>query len=1095
MKFFIDNLGGRDLFNIYFENNQKFLGATEASYKNFFGARDLNIRVQEGAETEIFLLKMTNVTYYVMGVMLLLRKILLWFLLFVSPFLALLMPFILIKNTGWIWIGVFFQWLFYGPLLALFLGATSTIWKAGIPFNFDFSRVTSNAFQPSGYVYPSGINIVYGGPGQNDQFGRIINRANNGNYVDTFAEYVITLIMLWAVTFFPWWLLRIFRDYCCEGIYAMRNILMAMYDQMRAPSPKGGIGPSGPGATPTVNIGRDTPIKTNVTISLGSLQSIQKTISRDLAKGLNLSATRMTDVARLETNSQMKQTVMQNLAYLANPVKAQVPAERQQYMNLRSELFNRAIKSDSIAQTMLASTSTSATEKLRIREEIIKSLPQKASISQMTTEKVKLSKDKVYTITNNYTQTVINNNKTVNSIARNTNTTTDQVKNILSSYSQHTAETATQIIQSVVRDTHIHEHTVKEVLAQNGAIGRYVTQIHETAMKESIPHEQITKVINNLHSLTSTQSTVQQISQELQIPPVNVKMFISQAYSTITSQPENVEQIAETTNVNASQVNNILTSYISHIDEPHETVIQNIAQSQSLTTQKVNEVIQSAQKVMQASPQVKIEAEKAHISQDKVSQILEKTSTQISSKSIVQQVSQDLKIPAESIKQFISETYTTLVSQPQTIENIATTTKVSSAQVHNILTSYASQVDKPQKTIIQNIAQNEKMDTEQVSQVIKTANTTINTSPILQTEATKNHIPAEDAPRILAIASAPTTQKEGVTQPVVKVISYKSNISEDSSKHIFENIMNQAVTNEHIVSTVQKETGLLPQQVKNVITTFTQNSSQPTQVIIDKINQSSGIPKDKVRSVLESTSETVLATNDIVHNVAEKEGMKEEDVANTIQTQMDLASKPEEHIEQTITIPPSVSIEDYEQVKDMWTKHYEKGEIPVSDQIKSRGDWIEQEIVYITNTLNKILSSDENLRQEGLDELGFLLPIFLINNLKGEELVIYLKAKLEAAKLVQKLLTKEEEVKAEYEEKDKEEVFVDVAEKKEEANDLHMDLEEDENKTPQSIEDRVQAVQEKLTQIEEDSQKAEEPKELDSIRNKLQEKAENSDAT
>jgi hypothetical protein len=130
---------------------------------------------------------------------------------------------------------VFFQWIFYGPLFAIFLGALAKIWKAGIPFLFDFSR-TVDAKNYIGYVFPTGINITYGGPAQIGI--QKLSALNNGNYIDTFAEYVITLIMLWAVFFFPWWLLRIFRDYCCEGINAVKNVLMSMYDQQRSNNPK-----------------------------------------------------------------------------------------------------------------------------------------------------------------------------------------------------------------------------------------------------------------------------------------------------------------------------------------------------------------------------------------------------------------------------------------------------------------------------------------------------------------------------------------------------------------------------------------------------------------------------------------------------------------------------------------------------------------------------------------------------------------------------------------------------------------------------------------------------------------------------------------
>ena len=274
MKFFIESLGGDKLFNIYFSGAV----SKEGSYATFVGCRDLNYKVQEAASTEMLLMKITNITYYIMGIMLLLRKILLWFLLFAAPFLALLMPFVFIRNVGWVWIGTFAQWIFYGPLFALFLGALTKIWQSGIPFPFDFSRTS----QVSGYIYPTGINIVYGGPAQVGS--QIVSALNNGNYVDTFTEYVISLIMLWAVILFPWWLLRIFRDYCCDGIMAMKNVLMSMYDRL-APPPKN---PSSPGPSSASHSFNSTSMKVDrevdmtQRIKLETLQEIKQTRTEDI---------------------------------------------------------------------------------------------------------------------------------------------------------------------------------------------------------------------------------------------------------------------------------------------------------------------------------------------------------------------------------------------------------------------------------------------------------------------------------------------------------------------------------------------------------------------------------------------------------------------------------------------------------------------------------------------------------------------------------------------------------------------------------------------------------------------------------------------
>ena len=156
MKFFIQRVAGQDLFNITFSG-----GNVEENYTNFVGYKENSPQNVESVKTGLFLIKTTTLTYNIFFIILVLRKIFLWFLLIISPFLPLLFAFPLIKNVGWIWIGVFFQWLFYGPLFAIFLAGLVKIWQVGIPFGFDFKRAEAGAI-----VYPTAINILYGGPKQ-----------------------------------------------------------------------------------------------------------------------------------------------------------------------------------------------------------------------------------------------------------------------------------------------------------------------------------------------------------------------------------------------------------------------------------------------------------------------------------------------------------------------------------------------------------------------------------------------------------------------------------------------------------------------------------------------------------------------------------------------------------------------------------------------------------------------------------------------------------------------------------------------------------------------------------------------------------------
>ncbi|EKE14147.1 MAG: hypothetical protein ACD_12C00658G0014 [uncultured bacterium] len=612
MKFFIENLGGKDLFNIYFSAISQ-----EKNYVDFVGCRDINIRVQEAAKTEMLLLKLTNWSYYFMGGMLLVRKIILWFLLFVSPFLAILLSFTFIKNVGMIWIGVFFQWVFYGPLLALFLGGLASIWKFGIPFVFDFSRVNTTA----GYIYPTAISILYGGPAQ-----KLGLATNNGNYIDTYVEYIITLIMLWAVTIFPWWLLRIYRDYCCEGINAMKNMMLAGLNPGH---------PSGPSPSPTpipANINSKVGVEMKIPREIGAtvktrietIEEIKKAKTEDISRSLNIKASNITDIANFETNKTLNETTNKNINYLKNPIQASTPAERQKYMNIRSELSSRASKSDFAARQVINVFTASKAEQPQIRQNIITTLPKMVPVTQIVSFKVKLPQAKVQEISTAIANTIINNKDTILLISQ----------------------------------------------------------------KSGIDPEKTTQVLNSFH--------------------------------------------------------------------------------------------------------------------------------------------QNINIPATEVVKKISED-----------------TKIEKLKVTLVIKEFSKQI---------------KSDTK----------------------------------------------------------------------------MNE---------TVAKENNLDSEQIKKVI-----------------------------------------------------------------EAQDQVISEPEKNIEQTITIPQTVSIDEYEQVKKMWIQQYEKGEVPVTENIKTRNIWVDHDIVFITNTLNKLFSPDVQTKQQGLDEVGYILPIFLVNNLSGEQLVTYLKAKIEAAKMVKALIDREKEV-------------------------------------------------------------------------------------
>lgn len=646
MKFFNETLGVMDLFNIHFISTtdpNKVIGDSEKGYTVFRGCSNLNIDVVESVKTSKFLVNITNLTYYLLGIMLILRKVILWFLLFVAPFLAILMQFTFIRNIGWIWIGVFFQWLMYGPLFSLFLGAVAKIWNSvnNIPYIFDFTRAKAEQT-----LYPTATNLLYGGPAQTLGFG------NSSSYVDTLAEYIISLIMLWAVVFFPWWLLRIFRDYCCDGIYAMKNILLSMYDQARSNKPP--PSPSGVSQTPHTPSSTGTAMKipTDQTVTakvkLETIQEIKLARTEEIRKSMDLSVNKLTDVARFETNKTTNETVKRNIEYLANPTKASTPQERQKFMNIRTELFNRAIKKDVVAKQMLSSISSSKAEQIQNRDEIIKTIPQ------------------------------------------------------------------------------------------------------------------------------------------------------------------------------------------------------------------------------------------------------------------VQR------------------------------------------------------------------------------------------------------------------------------QPVTNIISIKVKIPTEKVSSISSSLLNNISANNNIINSVSQTSGAPPQQVQQVLTSFKQNieSNEKPEKIIENISKKTNAQKENVIKILQATSKTVKENEAVKQEIAKQENIQPEQVEKVLREQVSMAVVPGQNIEQTVSIPPTVSIQDYEEVKKMWVKQYEKGEVPVTENIKTREEWVDTDIIFVTNTLNKLVSADTALKQEGIDDLGYILPVFMINNLKGEELIVYLKAKIEAAKTVKAQIEKEKEITKKLKDASKEEEFVDIKKEK-----------------------------------------------------------------
>jgi len=337
-------------------------------YEKFEGYRVFGSSYDESAFISLLLVRLTAITYYVMVGILILRKIILWFFIVISPVFPLLLLYSPIRNTAKIWVGEFFRWLLYAPIFAIFLSGLVAVWRSGIPMKFNFI--------PDKVVYPTAINILLGGPGQQ------LSLTNSVNNSDTFALYVVALIMLWVVIILPFLLLQIFLDYLNSFSFSESAFIKQLiaggssFVSKVSPSFKSPPSPPPPLYQPA-GMARPLPY-TAAKIEIPEIKVAQADIqaqmanvrsSRTTAEILNLAnltIPKMSDIAKYETallsrdisKHERVAKVHETLESIANPRTVALPAQRQHFSLMQEKLKQEAQKGDSLAASILAAADT-----------------------------------------------------------------------------------------------------------------------------------------------------------------------------------------------------------------------------------------------------------------------------------------------------------------------------------------------------------------------------------------------------------------------------------------------------------------------------------------------------------------------------------------------------------------------------------------------------------------------------------------------------------------------------------------------------------------------------------------------------------------
>lgn len=367
-------------------------------YKEFIGYRLTGAIFDESVFVSLLLVKLTALTYYIMSGVLLIRKVILWFFLIVSPVFPLLLLYYPIRNTAKIWIGEFFRWLLYAPIFAIFLSGLVTFWTVYIPLFFDPNGVGD----PRAIVYPTAVNILLGGPGQD------VSKINSINLPDTFILYVVSLLMLWAVIILPFILLRIFLDYLFSFSFNDVSNIRQFINTSLPFFGKYGFGGAGGNPSPPVvpvsppsatGIARSIPFINKLSIpvvkpakipvfeqnvnNFTTSNSIQRVMdrTREILRGADITIPTIKDIARIDSDFNSSDTrkinevkiLTERLEKLSNPSVIGIPSEIHEYNNARDELRKETVlNNNSFAQTILSAAAkvTEQKEISRISEKL-----------------------------------------------------------------------------------------------------------------------------------------------------------------------------------------------------------------------------------------------------------------------------------------------------------------------------------------------------------------------------------------------------------------------------------------------------------------------------------------------------------------------------------------------------------------------------------------------------------------------------------------------------------------------------------------------------------------------------------------------------
>lgn len=998
--------------------SQKDLLYISWNYEPFVGLRLLGDQNYESAFTTLAFVKLTTFTYYVMVGILLIRKIILWFFIIISPVFPILLMFYPLRNTAKIWIGEFFRWLLYAPLFAIFLAGLVSLWKIGIPLHFNFGSVNT----PGGVVFPTAVSILLGGPGQS------VTQLNNLNVIDTYAQYMVALLMLWAVIIVPWILLQIFLDYFSNMSFENTPVArqLARYvNRLPVSMRSGPVSPIPPPSEGGSGLARSLPVFKDFKIP--SVADITRPVTASNAMSVSqmtrISVPTMRDIARYDieriSNSERVSTeatrMTESLRSIANPSTVYSREDAKEYEKERDVLRTQSQNGNLAATNILnvAKRYGDSTQDNRVTNisTVINELENPQAVTDRT------EREKITSLKESITTQASGGNLLAKSIATmisQSDRTTSLTKVLQELSSEKVSDALVSTKEILTQKNSAGDPLAAKIMTQvekirefekvkESLVGIYNPQVTKEKVKEKITklHESIIKEVSrnnvfaqsvsaNLERLSKEKSIIkqQQIISEIKEEALKEDKIGNILASELLQAVEGLRSLAQVSEIT------ILQKELEDAEKqgnPLAASLLKAAGKTNLSNDEIKEIDERLEEAKaQGDPLAILFSDL--IARKQEAFVQEKAGDALPKENRIQKVSLD---DYESVKKMWTESYKNLeVPGVETeaarenwikedIHDITETIDLLSSQdqekvkegmdrVSGILpfllvggfsqdeiTAYMKAKLEAAKAVLVEVGEAQASeDTKiEVKQTAAQPKTLYAEKAVSSDQGSSNAVRAEESRQPISTGSIPIGSKQNILQSLSIEIPDLKDLAR------YDSVISARRTMPELMSLQGKMHAL-----KN-----------PTNVQPSQRNYFAYMKNAAVR---ESEAGDPMAKA-LLKSIEYEAGNEAESALS--------ATLPEKNDLQQL------SLEDYEAIKRQWLDYYEKLDVPVGKSgSRTRDEWIKDDVSELSKTIMLLTSKDSANINEGISRISDLMPFILLGGFSKTELVAYLKAKLEA---------------------------------------------------------------------------------------------------